>query len=171
MKPDHSQPKKLKEAQDSVKVAQYNLMIDVAAPHWRIRERILKKAKALVPTDLPDKYRVFLEMQFNLIVETPGLYEVFRETFKKVENDIWGSLGDKATKQQRKKVLNFIRKKGPLKLLEEHWPTLVDLRYEFFAESALKILHRAIAVSLKRRTMASSSSTQARAKSPTPIRS
>ena len=142
MKPDYSQADKLKKAKDSVKVAELNSVINAALPYLGIRERILKQAMALIPVDIPNEYKKVLETQFALVIQTTGFYNEFQVIFKKIEDDIWRAFNE-STKEERKKASNFIKEKGPLKILEEWWPTLVDLRYEYFTRSALKILRRA----------------------------
>ena len=142
MKPDKSQTEMLKQAGISVESAKSKLIFDAAIPHWGIRERILKKAKALLPVDLSGPYREYWEGEVALIVATPVLYDLVHARCKKVENEILKA-GEGKSSKQRQKVLTIIKEKGPVKLVEKLWPDLVDLRYEYYTESALKMLQRA----------------------------
>jgi hypothetical protein len=117
-------------------------MLDAAAPFLGIRERILKSAKALIPAKVAGPYRQFWEAEVALIVETPKLYQPFQMRCKDIESEMIAAAQQK-TPIERERIRRFISESGPLKLLSELWPRLLDLRYDYFTSSALKILQRA----------------------------
>jgi hypothetical protein len=142
MNPKASEPDGRSKARASVEFAQYKLILDAAVPNWGIRERILKSARALIPAKVAGPYRQFWEAEVALIVESPDLYEPFQKRYKDVESEMVAAAQEK-TPRERDRVVRFIRETGPVRLLEELWPPLIDLRYEYFTLSALKILQRA----------------------------
>jgi hypothetical protein len=111
-------------------------------PHLGIRDDILDRAKAMVPEKLAGPYRAFWEEHVITIVQTDTMFIQMFAICQQLEEDIRKGLKGKAA-AERMKVEHFITEFGPVKLLSELWPDLLLLRYEYFTESALKMLRKA----------------------------